>query len=229
MRTVSVTGAEIFDPNSLPPGDALVDAIVAGRGAGRPTWVLTHLVVVPRLQQVAYGAVGQSGYVLIQPHEEAVNARGRSFLRPELAVALDAPSEESARLLFDKPHALAQARHLAAAAIHDVLGWPLARRACPGSSAERNVAYHLEYSGRRSARDAVESGRQLWRRLAAWPWWPLGCLGHNRGTLPDEWWTLPLVAANLAAWFDPEAFLREQSRVRQQVRDQAARAAVPAS
>jgi hypothetical protein len=215
----SAESVEKIDPNSLRPGGGLVDAIVDGKRAGRAVWLLTDLLV-PRLRQVAYGPVRRGGYVLVSPAEEAYNACGRAFLRPELAVALDHPSDESMLLLFEKPSAKAQARHLAAAAIHDVLGWPLAGR--QGHSCRESVAYHLAYSGRRSASDAVESGRQLWRKLAAWPWWPLGWLGHTTGRLPDGWWTLPEVVANFEGWREPERFLREQAEVRRQVRKRSA-------
>jgi hypothetical protein len=70
----------------------------------------------------------------------------------------------------------------------------------------------------RSARRAVASGRALWAKLAAWPWWPLAAGGHwslaDGGRLPDSWRAIPDVVANLAAWRDPQAFLTQQAKTR---------------
>jgi hypothetical protein len=47
----------------------------------------------------------------------------------------------------------------------------------------------------RQARDAAASGRELWRRLQAWPW----CVCPP-GKLPVEWWLLPEVRSAFGAW-----------------------------
>jgi len=209
--------AEKTGPNSLRPGVHLVDLILAVQNDGRPVWQIED-IVIPRLTRVAYGPQQRGDYALVQPAEEASNARGRPFLRPQLAAVLDCQNVDSFQQLLAKPSARTQARHLSAAAFHDVLGWPLAGK--PGRPFTETIAHHLEFEGgRRSASDAVESGRELWRKLAAWPWWPLGRLGHIRGPLPDEWWTLPCVAANFDAWRDPKAFVVAQNKVRWAAQD----------
>ncbi|MEJ7804017.1 MAG: hypothetical protein WKH68_11715 [Candidatus Limnocylindria bacterium] len=212
MVPSSSNTAEKTDPNSLRPGGHLVDLILAAQNDGRPVWQLED-VVIPRLKQVAYGPQQRGDYALVTPAEEAWNARGRPFLRPQLAAVLDCQSVDSFQQLLAKPSARIQARHLSAAAFHDVLGWPLAGK--PGVPFTETIAHHLGLDGgRRSASQAVESGRELWRKLAAWPWWPLGRLGYIRGPLPEEWWMLPYVSANFDAWRDPQAFVLAQSKVR---------------
>jgi hypothetical protein len=113
-----------FGPNSvLSPSVALAAAIRDGAQHGRTVFYAGD-VYVPRLTCVAIRH-RRGGYALGQAAEEALNARGRPFLTPEAAVFLDAPSAESAGLVSARPHAVAQLRYLAAAALHDLHGWPL--------------------------------------------------------------------------------------------------------
>ena len=199
--------AEVFGAKSLRA------AIDAGERAGRPVWSPAGDLVVPRLRQVAVGPLRRGDHAVCEPAEEALNRHGeRAFLRREVALYLDSVSDESAALLFESEHAVAQVRHLAAAGIFDVHGWPLT--ATPGRPLSENVAHHLGYSSRRSASAAVARGRELWRQLAAWPWWPLHTLGHGGASLPDRWWTLAYVVANFEVWRDPLAFRAAQDEVR---------------
>lgn len=218
----SLNGEEKRDPISLHPGPDLVSVIARAEIAGRPVWPLAEFRV-PRLKRGLY-RVEWGGYALTTTHEERINElHGReAFLRPQLGMALDHPSEESIRNLFAQPHAVGQARRLAAAVLHDVYGWPLQGRS--GRPFSESVAHHLSYASVRGARDAVYGGRVLWSRLAAWPWWPLAHCRPNdqsldqwlRTRLPDEWWTLPYVVANFEAWRDPTAFRAAQAAVRAQ-------------
>lgn len=102
----------------------------------------------------------------------------------------------------------------------------------PGES----IKDHLSYSSTRGARDAIYSGRVLWSKLAAWPWWALAhCRPRDqsldqwlRAPLPAEWWTLPRVVDAFNAWQDPDAFLVEQSAARRRGRERQ-RDAAPSS
>jgi len=153
--------AHVKDRNDPTSVRELEAAIVQGEREGRPIFHAAD-VVVPRLKQVAV-ARHRGGYALIGTAEEKHNRRdGRgSFLLPETAVYLDAPSRESARLLTGKPRAVAQMRFLVAAALHDIYGWPLEHdRTAPADYRERvpggpvydpsakSVSGHLSYGMR---------------------------------------------------------------------------------
>jgi hypothetical protein len=193
--------------------------------AGRPVWVVGD-ACVPRLTQVP--VLRRDGtYAIAQPAEDALNARGRPWLLPELAMALDHLSEESASALLKNEDAKAQARWLIAAAYRDILRlrpWVEDGGSWEHDPTQDSIASVLGYGSRDTARKAVRRGRDLWPRLAAWPWWPLRAGGYwpGRGPLPDPWWTLPLVAASFDAWRDPAAFVADQAVVRHQMRKEAA-------
>lgn len=228
----------------LPPSAALAAAIDEGEREGRAVFHAAD-IYVPRLTQVAVSHP-RGGYALGQSARDQINAGGRSFLVREVAVYLDAPSAESASLLVAKPRAAGLLRHLAAAALRDIHGWPLTLKVggVHDEPGRMSIGDHLGYGLRyhdglrwraprteeedrqaasvdsRAARSAVAKGRSLWMQLAAWPWWPLAAGGHMPSPgLPKDWWEIPDVVANWWAWRDPDAFHADQVASRNRARE----------
>src|SRR5690606_1129328 len=105
---------------------------------------------------------------------------------------------------------LAQLRQLAAAALHDVAGL---RQAAVGEwiyrdiDTQRRVALMAgsapDHGDTRVVRRSIASGRKLWVRLAAWPWWAIADeVGEQNlvRELRGPWWKLARVVETYRLW-----------------------------
>lgn len=174
------------------PGEDLRVAILM---AGRPTYPVLDGLAVPRLEHVpmcyamSSRADDERRTALVRPAE--LNGRF-PLLDQETRRALLTPSEETVRLAVEKSHARGQLRFLAAAALRDVAGLDLL-------DVGRELGYVIKDKRGRAVRHvtgrAADKGADLWRSLAAWPWW-----GLPAGPLPEAWWELLDVIERFEVW-----------------------------
>lgn len=176
---------------SVPPGNDLRELLLLGATASRPVFWLTEELAVPRLSFVPTRR-RSGGYSFTSPREEASNEDGRAQagLRTPCSLALDSISADASRNLREHNGAVRQFAYLYAAALRDIAGIP--------SDA---IATELDYSETATARRAARKGRQLWVRLAAWPWWSIGSEGC-KGGLPEDWWQFEDCQLTLAGWVE---------------------------
>lgn len=162
---------------------------------------------MPQLQGVPVGGF------LIQPRQLADYRQApESVLRQRVAAWVDQPIAQSSRAHTLDSRDLAQLTRLGAAALKDIAGLSRAavcewigpptisnerRRAImAGEPSDQHQGGDLRATGRQ-----IAEGRELWVRLAAWPWWSLADAGESvAGGLPGKWWELPRVREVLGAW-----------------------------
>jgi hypothetical protein len=136
----------------------------------------------------------------------------RSHLSPLLLAALETGNTHAGDAATERERPRATLRFLAAAAMFDVAAIPESHIAPQlGYVVDETEVRGVERS--RPARNAVEKGRQLWRRLGAWPWW---CWQpddgkRKRGRLPDGWQDNLEVREALEAWALPGTQARHAS------------------
>jgi hypothetical protein len=165
-----------------PKGDALRREILDAAAHGRPSWKVPTLDLrVPMLEGVA---------------ESVAPARWLGSFSRETILALETGHPYAVEIALENERVKDQLRRLAAAAIYDVCGRPY-------DGTDDSVCATLGYGDRRAAVRAVSAGRQLWPKLAAWPWWALNPTG---GALDDEWWATPRVVETFWAWRDPDSW-----------------------
>ncbi|HEY4896451.1 MAG TPA: hypothetical protein VII01_10210 [Solirubrobacteraceae bacterium] len=128
------------------------------RDEGRPVWHVTDHVVVPRLYWTVQGSRPNVSPAQL-PRTVLI------FLKtgdPDASLAIKAKSE--ARVLD----------RLTAAVMRDVL-----------TLTPEHITDCLGYKNRGEAKKLAREGRELWRRLGAWPWWDFG---EGLDTLRAGWW-----------------------------------------
>lgn len=154
--------------------EEILEPAVAARR--RPTWFARGRIYVPRLTFT---------------HEQASLHNAQTALEVGTLLVLEAPGAQAALGAWQNERVRAQLKQLAAAALTDVIGLPIYSK-----KGDRSVAALLDWN-ERWTREAVTTGRRLWPKLSAWPWWALNPQG---GSLPPKWWTIPRVIESLAAW-----------------------------
>ena len=178
--------------SAVTPSDALRGVILDAARAGRPTWPVLRGLEVPRLELVPIDVPYGDGRAYMPPGEASL-IDARLVLHNDALLALDTNHGIALSRAYANSTAGAQLRALAPAALRDVCGYPLEDR----SPESPSVCGYLKFSDKRAAARAVTRGRNLWPKLAAWPWWALNPKG---GRLPDEWWTQPRVSEAFAVW-----------------------------
>jgi hypothetical protein len=178
------------------PGDDLREAILDGAKAKCPTWgvpTFETALRVPRLERVPGDAYPSGRRPLINPHEAGLED-ARMALSRDALVALRTDHPEDVAHALGSRHPQDQLRALVVAALLDVAGFPL------DHEAYAKIGYESEYNRERTVQKAANRGRQLWAKLAAWPWWALGPRSGPLGI----WWTEPRVVEAFTAWRDPD-------------------------
>lgn len=180
---------------SFPPGRQLAELIAEGAEAGCPVWLVrrswddpdqprAQLLAVPRLWWTS------NGY---RPEIHSV-------LPWHILQAMETGVEFEPHVAMRKPQQLAKLLHLQAAVLRDVLAvseTEIAKLLRYGVDSSERDRDGCDRTRSRSARDAVEKGRQLWAKVGAWPWW---CYQPPDGKLPDRWWSEPAIIEALAVW-----------------------------
>jgi hypothetical protein len=174
---------------SAGPSGALADLVREGAAQDRPAWFVDD-VVLPRLTWV---------------HEYG---RKPDDLDPAVYAAIATGAPENVEQVLEKPGRQKKMKHLAAAALLDVLGM-----------SEQDAAERLGYTvdeprhwadsdGSRGVRDAAALGRPILAQLGAWPWWGSAWWYERKAgqalkageALPRDWWKLEATAASLFMW-----------------------------
>lgn len=205
-HSLSVAGDSARDEEDqasvfLPPGPDLLGAIVA---SDRPTYRTAYRVAAPRLERVPDHLGRRSSPAELVAFRRNPNA----ILRPRVAIWIEDDSGYAQRTLGPLAgRDLTTLRKLVAATLHDLGGltqvavaeWTDDKGVTPGRADELLNGVAPDRFDTRVVRERIAEGRQLWAKLAAWPWWPIAQEAQLTGSL-DGWQTLPAVRSTWQMW-----------------------------
>jgi len=185
-------------PAFVPPSHELAKLVMRLRGQ-RPVWRIGNLAA-PGIEWLA--APGPDGPIAVRPLE--VDRDRRPYFRAGTLLALETDEPLAFELL--QPAERKQLRSMYAAIMRDVQGSSLDEivDALGAEFVDEHGVAHPEFGKRpgfadqSAARRQVRAGRELWRRLPAWPWsW------FPDGKPPRDWRTAgpdAILAAALESW-----------------------------
>ena len=178
--SLSLTPRAVHDLNQanevIPqPGEELALRIDRACRADRPGWQISAIppdrdrgrVWAPSLRIVRFDENNAEVCPEVEPLEAVLPAGLALLLETRHRLAWNALGRRD----------LAVGRFLQAAALRDLLNLQIASK-----RTDATVAAVCGYDNERHTHRALEHGRDLWRRLGAWPWWYF-----DRGKPPENW------------------------------------------